>query len=131
MFLSAHRCGAKCGAGLREIAPTRDLRRGAARHLARYREPRDGKRKRKKEKKNMLEIITALTADAPTSKVHARMTQPTLIFAEISEEETKEALSPGGVEKERINSRSPVVSLLDCRSERTSLAVWRKSAAEG
>lgn len=63
----------------------------------------------------MLEMKTGLTADAPTSKVHARMTQPTLIFAEISEEEeTEELLSPGGGVKERINSRSPVVSLLDC-----------------
>lgn len=37
----------KMRAGLREIAPTRDLRRGAAQHLTRYREPRDGKRRRK------------------------------------------------------------------------------------
>lgn len=72
--------------------------------------------------------LTHLTEDVPTSKVHARMTQPTLIFA-------KSRVRKKGEEMSLLrqiplsNSRSPVSSSL-LLSERPSLLVWRKSAAE-
>lgn len=74
--------------------------------------------------------LTHLTADASTSKVHARMTQPTFIFA-----------NPRAGDKRRekrwvffakihlSNSRSPV-SCSRVLRERPSLLVWRKSAAD-
>lgn len=78
-----------------------------------------------KEEKNMLEIKAGLTADAPTSKVHARMTQPTLIFAEMCEEETEELLSPGGGVKRENKFPEPgplPPRLLECKNVPACLA---------
>lgn len=77
--------------------------------------------------------LTRLTEDEPTSKVHARMTQPTIIFANLRLWGEGDNRRERGVARQKIkhlsNSRSPASSS-QMLSERPSLLVWRKSAAE-
>lgn len=74
--------------------------------------------------------LTHLTEDVPTSKVHARMMQPTFMFAKTACEEEKEERVRLSGQIHLSNSRSAVSSSSPVLSKRPSLLVWRKSAAE-